>query len=219
MRATVLMAPALVAALVAGCKTGTESQAPTDKPTQAPAKEKGNAGLQSAFKPSPVVPEGTTLHLVVETALSSATSKPGDPVVGRLADDISVDDKVLLPEGPEILGQVTAAAPSGRVKGLARLAFDFDRIRLKGKEYPIEARAIDITADNTHKRDAAIVGGGTAGGAIIGALAGGKKGAGIGALVGAAAGTGVILTNHGNEVAIPSGAHLGVKLTRVVTLS
>ena len=217
MRARDLMAPVLVAALVAGCQTGTQSQAPTDKPSKAPAKDKG--GLLSAFKPSPVIPEGTTLHLVIETALSSATSKPGDPVVGRLADDITVGGNVVLPEGTEVLGQVTAAAPSGRVKGLARLAFDFDRVRLKGKEHPIEARAIDITADNTHKRDAAIVGGGTAGGVIIGALAGGKKGAGIGALVGAAAGTGVVLTNHGKEVAIPSGAQLGVKLTRVATLS
>ena len=130
----------------------------------------------------------------------------------------AVGEKTALPEGAEVLGQVTAAAPSGRVKGLARLAFDFDRVRIKGKEYPIEARAIDITADNTHKKDAAIVGGGTAGGAIIGAIAGGKKGAGIGALVGAAAGTGVVLTNHGKEVVIPSGAHLGVQLTRAVTL-
>ena len=82
MRAKALMAPALVAALVAGCQTGTESQAPTDKPSKAPAKDKGD--LLSVFKPSPVIPEGTTLHLVVETALSSATSKPGDPVVGEV---------------------------------------------------------------------------------------------------------------------------------------
>ena len=109
---------------------------------------------------------------------------------------ITVGDKVVLPEGTEVLGQVTAAAPSGRVKGLARLAFDFDRVRLKGKEHPIEARAIDITADNTHKKDAAIVGGGTAGGAMIGALAGGKRGAGISALVERCGGNVVVLTNR-----------------------
>lgn len=217
MRAIRLIPPTLAAIIIAGCQAGTDSKSPNDKPSQAPAKDKG---LLSAFKPAPViVPEGTTLHLVVETSLSSATSKAGDRVVARLADDVSVGDKVALPEGTEVLGQVTAAVPSGRVKGLARLAFDFDRIRLKGKELPIEARAVDITADNTHKRDAAIVGGGTAGGAIIGAIAGGKKGAGIGALVGAAAGTGVVLTNHGKEVAIPAGAQLGVKLSRDAPLS
>jgi hypothetical protein len=216
MRARDLVAPVLVAMLVVGCQGGTESPAPNGKPSTAPTK---GVGLRNPLKTPPVViPESTTLHLIVDTALSSATSKPGDAVVAKLADAVAVGEKTALPEGAEVLGHVTAAAPSGRVKGLARLAFDFDRVRLKGKEYPIEARAIDITADNTHKRDAAIVGGGTAGGAIIGAIAGGKKGAGIGALVGAAAGTGVVLTNHGKEVVIPSGAHVGVQLTRAVTL-
>jgi hypothetical protein len=166
-----------------------------------------------------IIPEGTTLHLIMETALSSASNKQGDLVVAKLADDVKVGDKVVLTGGTELKGQVTAAVPSGRVKGEARLAFDFDRLLLKGKEHPIETRAIDITADNTHKRDAEILGGGTLGGAIIGALAGGRKGAGIGALIGAGAGGGVVLTNKGREVNIPSGAQLGIKLIREARLS
>jgi hypothetical protein len=216
MRAKRLLAPSL-AVLLAGCQAAPDSGTPSDKPSKSPAKD---GGLLSALKPPPlIVPEDTTLHLVLETALSSATSKQGDLVVGKLADDVKVGEKVVLPEGTELKGQVTAAVPSGRVKGLARLAFDFDRILLKGTEHPIETRAIDITADNTHKRDAAIIGGGTAGGAIIGAVTGGKKGAGIGALIGAATGTGVVLTNKGKEVKIPSGTQLGVKLTREAHLS
>jgi hypothetical protein len=161
-----------------------------------------------------VVPEGTTLHLILETAVSSATNRQGDSVVARVADDARVGEKVVVPAGTEVRGQVVAALPSGRVKGLARLAIDFDRLVLKGKDYPIEARAIDITADNTHKRDAEILGGSTLGGTLIGALAGGKKGAGIGALVGAGAGGGVVLTNKGREVEIPSGSHFGVRLQK-----
>ena len=68
----------------------------------------------------------------------------------RVADDTRVGEKIVVPAGSEIRGQVVAAVPSGRVKGLARLAIDFDRLVLKGKEHPIEAQAIDITADNTH---------------------------------------------------------------------
>ncbi|MFI5184861.1 MAG: hypothetical protein ACHQNV_10710 [Vicinamibacteria bacterium] len=208
--------PFLVAAALAACQQQTESTTKTAKAGHPPD---DGGGILKAFRPDPViVPEGTTLHLVIETALSSATSAQGDVVVAKLADDVKVGDKVVLEQGTEVRGQVTAAAPSGRVKGLARLAFDFDRLVLRGKEHSIDARAIDITADDTHKRDAEIIGGGTVGGAIIGALAGGSKGAGIGALVGAGAGGGVVLTNKGKEVNIPSGAHLGIKLNREARL-
>jgi hypothetical protein len=204
------------ATLLAACQPQTET-AKSGKAVKAPGEE---GGILKAFKSEPVViPEGTTLHLVMETALSSANSTPGDLVVAKLADDVKVGDKIVLAGGTEVKGHVTTAVPSGRVKGLAHLAFDFDQVVSKGKEHPIESRAIDITADNTHKRDAEIIGGGTLGGAIIGALAGGKKGAGIGALVGAGAGGGVVLTNKGKEVNIPSGAQLGIKLTREARLS
>jgi hypothetical protein len=47
-------------------------------------------------------------------------------------------------------------------------------------------------------------GGGTAAGAIIGALAGGGKGAAIGALAGGAAGTGVAAATGKREAVIPA---------------
>lgn len=205
------------ATLLAACQQQSDSTAASGKA----AKSSGEGGgILKAFKPEPVViPEGTTLHLVLETALSSASNTQGDLVVAKLADDVKVGGKVVLAQGTEVKGHVTAAVPSGRVKGLARLAFDFDRIVSKGKEHPIESRAIDMTADNSHKRDAEILGGGAVGGAIIGALAGGKKGAGVGALLGAGAGGGVVLTNKGKEVKVPSGAQLGIKLTREARLS
>src|SRR5258708_22901832 len=196
-----LAAISLVACQQQSASTSTSGKA--NKPSDA------GGGLLKVLKPEPVIiPEGTTLHLIIETALSSGTNKQGDMVVAKLADDVKVGDKVLLTSGAALKGQVTAAVPSGRAKGLARLAFDFDRLLFKGKEHPIESGAIDITADKTHKRDAEILGGGTLGGAIIGALAGGKSGAGIGALIGAAAGGGAGLTNKGREVNIPSGAQL-----------
>ncbi len=123
-----------------------------------------------------------------------------------------------MPAGTEVRGQVTAAVPSGRVKGLARLAFDFDTLILKGKEHSIGTRPVDITSENSHKRDAEIIGGGAGAGAIIGAIASGKKGAGIGALIGGATGTGVVLTNKGKEVELGTGTRYTVKLTREAQL-
>jgi len=214
-----LSIPALVVALV-GCQAGSKDS--TDKAASgkaaSPAAEK-SGGVFSFVKPDPVVlPEGTRLPLVLETSLSSKTSHKGDLVVAKLGSDVKVGEKVVLPEGTEMRGRVTAAAPSGKVKGLARLAFDFDTVRLKGEEHTVETRTVDITAPKTRKKDAAIIGGGAGAGALIGAIVDGKKGAGVGALVGGAAGTGVVLTTTGKEVQIPAGSSLSVRLTKEARL-
>ena len=138
--------------------------------------------------------------------------------MARLAEDVRVGEKVVVPAGTEVRGQVTAAVPSGRVKGLARLAFDFDTLVLKGKEHSIGTRPVDITAANSHKKDAVIIGIGAGAGAIVGAIVDGKKGAGIGALIGGAAGTGVVLTTKGKEVELGTGARVTVRLTRETRL-
>jgi hypothetical protein len=173
----------------------------------------------SFLKPDPVkVPEGTTLALSLETTLSSETSHDGDLVLAKLVQDVKSGERVLLPAGAEVRGKVLAAVPSGRVSGRARLAVAFDRLVLKGREYPIEASGLDVTADPQHGRDAAIIGGGAGAGAIIGGIAKGGKGAAIGALIGAGAGTGAVLVTKGKEVVFEAGARCNVHLTRGLTL-
>jgi hypothetical protein len=204
--------PALLAAvLFAGCQASSDSTNANDG--------KSSGGFLSALRPSAItIPEGATLPLVLETAMSSATSRAGDRVVARLAEDVRVGDKVVVPAGSEVRGRVTAAVPSGRVKTRARLAFAFDTLVLDGKEHAIGTRPFDIAAGDTHNKDAATVGIGAGAGAIVGAIANGGKGAGIGALIGGAAGTGVVLVNTGKEVALGSGARVTVRLTRETRL-
>ena len=169
--------------------------------------------------PNPItVPAGATLPLVLETAISSETSRSGDVVVARLAEDVRVGEKVVVPAGSEVRGRVTAAVPSGRVKTRARLAFNFDTLVLKSREHSIGTGPLDITAGDTHNKDAATVGIGAGAGAIVGAIVDGKKGAGIGALIGGATGTGVVLTNTGKHVQLPSGARVTVRLTQEARL-
>jgi hypothetical protein len=171
------------------------------------------------LQPDPItVPAGSTFPRVLETGLSSAPSRAGDLVVATLAEDLRVGQRLVVPAGSEVRGHVSAAVPSGRVKGNARLAFDFDTLVLKGKPHPIATRSVDITAANRHKRDALIIGGGAGAGGIVGGIVDGKKGAGIGALIGAATGTGVVLTNRGREVELGSGTRVTVRLTREARL-
>lgn len=199
------------ALLLAGCQASSDS-------TSASEGRRGG-GLLRMLRPDPVtLPEGATLPLVLETAISSATSRSGDVVVAKLTDPVRVGEKVVVPAGTELRGRVTAAVPSGHVKGNARLAFDIDTLVLGGKKHAIGTRPIDITAANSHKRDAAIIGIGAGGGGLLGAIVDGKKGAGIGALIGGAAGTGVVLTNTGKEVELSTGTRVTVRLTREARL-
>ena len=138
------------------------------------------------------VPDGATLPLVLETAISSATSRSGDLVVARLAEDVRVDEKVVVQAGTEVRGLVLAAVASGRAKGLARLAFDFDTLFLRGKEHSIGTRSVDITAANSHERNAVIIGSGV--------------------------GTGVVLTSKNKEVELGTGTVVTVRLTRETRL-
>jgi hypothetical protein len=200
-----------VAVILGGC------QAESVSPSVDEGKRSG--ALLPVLQPSSVtVPAGATLPLVLETAISSATSRSGDRVVARLAEDFRVGDKVVLPAGSELRGRVTAAVPSGRVKTRARLAFVFETLVLEGEEHSIGTGPIDITAGSTHKKDAATIGIGAGAGAIVGAVVDGGKGAGIGALIGGAAGTGVVLADTGKEVSLASGTRVTVRLTRETRL-
>ena len=201
----------LTAVLLAGCQASSDSTSANDG--------RRSGGILSVLRPSPItIPEGAIFPLVLETAISSATSRSGDLVVARLAEDIKVGERVVVPSGSEVRGRVTTAVPSGRTKTRARLAFDLDTLVLDGKEHAIGTRPIDTTAGDTHKKDAATIGIGAGAGAVIGAIANGGKGAAIGTLIGGAAGTGVVLSNTGKEVELGSGSRVTVKLTRETRL-
>jgi len=210
------------AGLLAGCQASGDaakaSQASSGDASKA-SDGKTSGGFLSALRPDPItLPDGATFPLVLETAMSSASSRSGDLIVARLAEDVRVGEKVVVPSGSEVRGRVTAAVPSGRVKTRARLAFDFDTLVLEGREYSIGAGPLDITAGDTHNKDAATIGIGAGAGALIGAIVDGGKGAGIGALIGGATGTGVMLTNTGKEVELGTGSRVTVRLTRETRL-
>jgi hypothetical protein len=159
-------------------------------------------------KPEPiVVPAGSQLDLKLENALSSETSREGDAVTARVE-----GGDVALPGGTFLKGRVVEARPSGRVKGRARLAVVFDRIVVRGEEHPVETIAVVKVAKDSRKRDAAMVGGGAAIGAFLGAVTGGSVGKG--AVIGAGAGGGAVLATKGEEIKVPAGSRWTVQVSR-----
>jgi hypothetical protein len=204
-RATTSRPPAPAPAAAAPEAEPAVAAMPAGEPTPA---------LRSQPEPEPrVLDAGTVLPLVLETTVASNTSQEGDKVLAELAEDISEDGRVLLPAGTSVVGRVTVAQQSGRVKGRARLVVEFDEVRDGGSRYRIETSPIDITAESSKGKDAKIAGGAAAAGALIGAIAGGGKGALKGGAIGGAAGGAAVLATRGNEVVLESGTSLEVTLT------
>jgi hypothetical protein len=166
------------------------------------------------------IPAGTRLPIVLDTAVGSDTSRVEDAVHGHLSQPIVVHGQTVLAEGSRVNGVVTAAAQSGKVKGLAHLAVRFNTLMPRGDDerYSIHAGPVARTAPGTKKRDAMEIGIPAAGGAVVGGLLGGKKGAVIGGAAGGGAGTAVVLNQRGKEVQLGKGAALTLRLTEPLTI-
>ena len=186
-----------------------------------------------------VVPIGTRLPLLLRNGVNTRTAKPGDSVYFETAYPIAINNKIAIPMGTFVRGQILEAKRPGRIKGRGEF-----RIALEQMTYPngytIELRATPSSVDrdgqegvdsegkikgpSSKGRDTATVLVASGGGAYIGALAGGiANGApGRGALIGGGAG-GIgsliaILATRGPEAELPRGTALDVTFDRPLIL-
>jgi hypothetical protein len=189
------------------------ARADSDWASEAPARREAASQTQAVE-----VPANTQLTLRLENGLSSATSSVGDRVTARVESAVSDDGNVVLPGGTVLHGRVSEAEGSGRVKGRAHLAVSFDRIVVRGRSYPLQATVLSATAEDSHARDAKVIGGSAVAGAIIGGIKGGKSGAAKGAVIGAGAGTGAVMVTKGKEVEMPAGSRWVVRTRNSVRL-
>jgi hypothetical protein len=166
------------------------------------------------------IPAGTLLPVTLQSNVASDTSHVEDPVRATLRRAVTIDGVQALPAGTAVLGHVTAARESAKVKGRASVALRFSELDLPGDagRTRITTAAISRVAPATKREDAAKIGAGAAGGAIVGGIIGGGSGAAKGAAVGGAAGTGVVLATRGKEVRLGPGVPLSVRLTSPLTV-
>jgi hypothetical protein len=207
-------APAPSAAAVA--TTGT----PAVPVAADPARSRASRAAERPIERKPdllelTVPAGTVLSLELTTPVSSDTSKVEDPVRATLRSVVSVDGVQALPVGTTVLGHVTSAERSAKVKGRASIGFRFSQIDLPGDggREPISTGTVSRLAAATKKKDATKIGVGAGAGAVIGGLIGGGDGAAKGAAIGGGAGTAAVLATRGEEVRLGAGAPVSVKLT------
>jgi hypothetical protein len=220
----IVMTLALAGFAAAGCEhanttasasagTAADTGAATGASASASADRKGEVHEMT-------LPAGTHLPIVLDTTVGSDISKIEEPVHAHLSKPVVIQGKTVLPEGSRLSGVVTDAKRSGKVKGRAHVALRFDTLVAAGQDerYRIDTAAVGRTAPSTKKKDALEIGGGAAGGALIGGLIGGGKGALIGTAAGGGAGTAVVLSTRGQEIHLPRGAAMTLRLVKPLTV-
>jgi type IV secretion system protein VirB10 len=216
-------------------------EVPSASPAPLPVTaDPANAPAPAATKSDQVVvPLGTRLPLLLRNGINTRTAKPGDSVYFETAYPIAVSNKIAIPMGTFVRGQILEAKRPGRIKGRGEF-----RIALEQMTYPngytIELRATPSSVDSDGQegvdsegkikgpssvgKDTATVLVATGGGAYIGALAGGivNDAPGRGALIGGgAAGVGAliaILATRGPEAELPRGTAMDVTFDRPLIL-
>lgn len=181
-----------------------------------------------------LVPSGTRLPLVLHNAISTRSAHAGDFVYLETTFPILIDERIVIPAGSYVSGEVTETKRPGRVKGKGEIGIKLDNLILpNGYQVRFDAVPTDagtggnetvgkegtITGDSNKAGDVKTVTQTTVEGAGIGAIAARSgRGAGIGAGIGAAAGLADILLTRGPEAQLPRGSTLDIILNRPLYL-
>jgi len=135
------------------------------------------------------LPTGTRISLRLAQSLDTKRDRPGTPFVAHVSAPLVSNGEVIVPRGAVCHGHLLESKPSGRLKGRAILRLSLDAIEWNGRTYPVATSSATFASRGHKAHNLGWIGGTTATGASIGAIAAGGVGAAIGAGAGAAAGT------------------------------
>ena len=167
-----------------------------------------------------VVQADSVIGLEIESSLTSERARVEDPVAARVTRDVRVGDRVAIPAGSRVEGEVTVVERGGRLRDRARLGVRFTSIVLAdGTRLPVTTETIYREGAAPGGESAAKIGGGAIGGAIIGGILGGAKGAAIGGAVGAGGGTAAVMAGGRSAATLPSGTPVTVRIEDPVTVT
>src|SRR5256885_2208560 len=196
---TFILAASLLCAvsLSAQQQEGPQTEAPPPvAPKPAPAPQAGPAERV-------IVPAGTRVGVVLQNGISTRSARPGDSVYLQTSFPITINNRIVIPVGSYLRGELLESKRPGKIKGKGEFRLRLDTL-IFPNGYTVSLNAAPRSADSGGKettdpegkvtgpggkgKDAGTVAQTTAAGAEIGAIAQGVQGLGIGAGIGAAAG-------------------------------
>ena len=179
------------------------------------------------------VPAGTALMVTLQTTLATFSNKAGDPFQARLTQPVVLNGKTLIPAGAMVEGRVTKVTEPRRIAGKPTIGILAEALILPtGERFFLDAtlvdtnvgRGTDVNQEGEFKgsghdrRDQIEIGGGTAGGMLVGGLIGGPPGIVIGGVVGAGSTSVHWLSKH-RSATLMAGTQLTLELNRPLAMT
>ena len=168
------------------------------------------AGLQ--------IPTGTAITVRMIDGVDSEQTRLGQTFRASIDEPVLVNGQAVIPRGADCVVRLVEDKQSGKFAGRTSLTLDLQQVQANGRMIDVSTGDVTQASSSRGARTAKVVGGTTAAGAIIGALAGGGKGAAIGAASGAAVGGAAQVLTKGQRVKIPSETRLTFTLQQPANL-
>ena len=194
------------------------------------------AAVKRVVKPAPrlyAVAGGTRMRVRMNETLSSKTARVGDSFTATVTEPVySSGGVVVVPVGSTVVGRVSRVTAARRGGNPGSIDANFVSLRLpNGTTRRINGSLTDLQSDDARSdaegtasgdrmknRKLIFIGGGGAGGAVLGGAIGGGKGALIGAILGAGAGLAGERYTKGEEAEVRSGTEFGIYLNQAISL-
>ena len=187
-----------------------------------------------------VVPRDTLIPVVLRTTINTKSGFVGEAIYCKSIYPITVENKIIIPEGSSIRGTVTEEVRPGRARGRAKLGLRFDESVLPNgttRQLRASLAGFGSSGNERFNRTEGQIEGNrsknnagqkveqtTNSGAEIGSIVGWGEdhpveGVAIGAAAGAATGVIWMLATRANDIVLPPGTTLTLELSQPVTFS
>lgn len=166
-----------------------------------PAQPNGAPAQVASFS----LPAGTSLAIRIDQHISVKTTRVGEHFSGEVEEPVADrNNAVVVPRGTPVEGIVDAAHRRGHFKGSSLLELRLTTMTLNGQQYPLDTRDLRRSKKGKGRRSAALIGGGSGLGMLIGGVATGGVGLVVGGLAGAGAGTAIGGLTGNRDIEIPA---------------
>ena len=179
------------------------------------------------------VASNTVIRVRMNSTISSKTARLGDTFTTTVTEPVySSTGVVVIPVGATVTGRVDSVVPAANKGKAGSIDAHFTSVRLpNGRSRAINGSLTDLSSGKTSSdneggasakgmqhRKVIFIGGGAAGGALLGAAIGGGKGALIGGILGAGGGFLGDRLTKGPNAEVKSGTEIGVWLNQSITM-
>lgn len=179
------------------------------------------------------VPSGKKIRVRMNETISSKTARIGDRFTAIVTEPVySTGGVIVIPIGSELVGRVDAVKSARKGGNVGEIDASFIQVVLpNGAKRAINGSLTELVSndaksdsegtasgDKTKHRKVKFIGGGAAGGLLLGAAVGGGKGALIGGIIGGVGGLIAETQTKGEEAEVKSGTEFGVYLNQSVSM-